>query len=103
MSDICCPPGHSKVAKGIYDRQLGTALFKRLHGTNFTLAPKRERKLLGPGSYTPVTVDEIYRQKSCGKYGRYYQRSKRFPSKTRRSRHSCQTQVQNSFSQGEFG
>jgi hypothetical protein len=90
MSDISCSAGHSK---GIYDRQLDMALFKRLHATNFTLAPKCDVKNLGPGSYNPITIEEIYRQKMCSKYGPYYQQSKRFPSKNRKSKHLCNTQV----------
>jgi hypothetical protein len=93
MYDISCPTGHPRISKGIYDRQLDTILFKRLHATNFTLAPKRIVKKLGPGSYNPITIDEIYRQKLCSKYGRYYQQSKRFPSKNRKSRHLCHSQV----------
>lgn len=90
MYDISCS---SRISKGIYDRQLDTILFKRLHATNFTLAPKRSFKVLGPGSYNPVTIDEIYRRKSCSKYGRYYQQSKRFPSKNQKSKHLCHSQV----------
>jgi hypothetical protein len=93
MQNISCPPGHPTVSKSIYDRQLDTALFKRLHATNFTLAPKRYIKILGPGSYNPMTIDEIYRQKLCGKHGPYYQQSRRFPSKSPKSKHLCQTQV----------
>ncbi len=63
--------------KSIYDRQLDINLFKRLHGTNFTLAPKYHVKILGPNSYNPMTIDEIYSRKICSKYGRYYQQSKR--------------------------
>jgi hypothetical protein len=87
MDNISCPPGYLIKSKGIYDRQLDTALFKRLHATNFTLAPKRHVTILGPGSYNPMTIDEIYRQKSCSKYGPYYQQSKRFPSMNRRVKH----------------
>jgi hypothetical protein len=93
MYNTSCPPGHPSVSKSIYDRQIDTALFKRLHATNFTLAPKRYVKILGPGSYNPITIDEIYRQKSCSKYGSYYQQSKRFPSMNRKSKHLCNTQV----------
>ncbi|CAF0999662.1 unnamed protein product [Didymodactylos carnosus] len=64
----------------LYDRQLNTALFKRLHATNFTLIPKTLVKQLGPGSYNPLTIDEIYQKKTCRKFGPYYQRSNRFPS-----------------------
>lgn len=78
MFDLSCPSGDSR---GLYDRQLDTALFKRLHATNFTLAPKREKKILRPGSYSPLTIEEISRGKSAGKYGRFYQQSQRFPSK----------------------
>ncbi len=93
MYNISCSAGHSTRLKSIYDRQLDTDLFKRLHATNFTLAPKRSVKKLGPGSYNPITIDEIYRQKSCSKYGPYYQQSKRFPSRNRKSKHSCNTDV----------
>ena len=93
MSKISCPPGHGKISKSIYDRQLDTALFKRLHGTNYTLAPKQYLKVLGPGSYNPMTIEEAYRQKSCSKYGPYYQQSQRFPMKNRKSKHLCHTQV----------
>ncbi|CAF1033733.1 unnamed protein product [Rotaria sp. Silwood1] len=81
------------MSKSIYDRQLDTDLFKRLHPTNFTLAPKHYINILGPGSYNPITIDEIYRKKSCSKYGRYYQQSKRFPSINRKSKHLCHTQT----------
>ena len=97
MYDISCPSNHSTKLKSIYDRQLETDLFKRLHATNYTLAPKRSVKILGPGSYNPKTIDEIYRQKSCSKYGPYYQQSKRFPTKNRKSKHLCNTQVKNFF------
>ncbi len=88
MYNISCPPGHPTVSKSIYDRQLDTALFKRLLATNFNLVPKRYVKILGPGSYNPMTIEEIYRKKSCSKYGPYYQQSSRFSSK-----HLCNTQV----------
>lgn len=88
MYDLACPSDSTRISKGLYDRQLDTALFKRLHATNYTLAPKRQEKRLGPGSYTPLTIDEIYRGKSSGKHGRYYQQSARFPSK-----HRCRVQV----------
>jgi hypothetical protein len=93
MYNISCPPGHPTRWKSIYHRQLDTELFKRLHATNFTLAPKSVVKILGPGSYNPMTIDEIYRQKSCSKYGPYYQQSKRFPSRNRKSKHLCNTSV----------
>lgn len=67
------------MSTSIYDRQLDTDLFKRLHQTNFTLILKKSvNKILGPGSYNPSTIDEIYRQKPCSKYGPYYQQSKYF-------------------------
>lgn len=81
MFDLSCPSGDSRVSKSLYDRQLDTELFKRLHATNYTLAAKRERKILGPGSYSPLTIEEISRGKSAGKHGRFYQQSQRFPSK----------------------
>lgn len=93
MYGISCPPGHPTTRKSIYDRQLDTALFKRLHATNFSLAPKPHVKILGPGSYNPVTIDEIYRGKSSGKFGPYCQRAKRFPVPQRKSKHLCNTQV----------
>jgi hypothetical protein len=93
MYNISCPPGHPTVSKSIYDRQLDTALFKRLLATNFNLIPKRYVKILGPGSYNPMTIEEIYRQKSCSKYGPYYQQSSRFSSIHRKSKHLCNTQV----------
>lgn len=88
MYDLSCSSNSARISKGLYDRQLDTALFKRLHATNYTLAPKHQEKHLGPGSYTPLTIDEIYRRKSSGKYGCYYQQSARFPSK-----HLCRVQV----------
>ncbi len=99
MYNISCPPGHSTVSKSIYDKQLDTALFKRLLSTNFNLVPpKRYVKILGPGSYNPMTIEEIYRQKSCSKYGPYYQQSSRFSSIHRKSKHLCDTQVIHSLS-----
>ncbi|CAF1307354.1 unnamed protein product [Adineta steineri] len=80
------------MSKSIYDRQLDTILFKRLHATNFTLAPKRHVKILGPGTYNPMTINEIYKQKSCSKYGPYYQQSKRFTTKNHKSKHLCNSQ-----------
>ncbi|CAF2749049.1 unnamed protein product [Rotaria sp. Silwood2] len=80
------------MTKSIYDRQLDINLFKRLHPTNFALVPKRSLSILGPGSYNPITIDEIYRQKSCSKYGPYYQQSNRFPSINRKSKHLCYIQ-----------
>ena len=85
----------NSLSKSIYDRQLDTEIFKRLHATRFTLAPVQSGTILGPGSYNPLTVDEIYRRKTCSKFGRYYQQSERFPSmysKTKRS--SCNNQVE---------
>ncbi|CAF1092005.1 unnamed protein product [Rotaria sordida] len=81
------------ISKSIYDRQLNMDLFKRLHPMNFTLASKRSIKILGPSSYNPMTIDEIYCKKSCSKYGPYYQQSKRFPSINRKSKHLCHTQT----------
>ena len=53
-----------------------------LHAINFTLSQKSPVPILGPGSYHPKTIDEIYREKFCSKYGPYYQQSIRFPSKS---------------------
>ena len=93
MSNIACLSQYRAVSKSIYDRQLDTDLFKRLHATHFSLVPKRDSKILGPGSYNPRTIDEIYRQKTSSKYGPYHQQSKRFPSTNRKSRCICHTQV----------
>lgn len=93
MLNISCPPGHFKPWKSIYDRELDTIVFKRLHRTNYTLAPNYQTISLGPGSYNPKTIDEIYLKKSCGIYGPFYQQSKRFPTRIRQSKHLCRTQV----------
>ncbi|UJR31352.1 hypothetical protein I4U23_018848 [Adineta vaga] len=92
MNNISYSSGHLPISKGIYDRQLDTDLFKRLHATKFTLSPIRERKILGPGYYNPLTIEEIYRQKSCSKYGRYYQQSERFLSMYSKRKRSCNNQ-----------
>jgi hypothetical protein len=63
----------------IYDRQLRTAVFKRLHTANSSPIGTCSTIAIGPGSYNPRTIDEIYRHKSPSRYGSYYQQSKRFP------------------------
>lgn len=81
----------------LYDRQLNTALFKRLHATNYTLATKRTLSVLGPGSYTPRTIEEIYRDKACSRHGRYYQQSERFSLNHRMTKSRCNSHVRRSF------
>ena len=82
-----------QTSAGLYDRQVQTELFKRYHGTNFTLTPKMAAPILGPTTYNPKTIEEIYRQKPCGKYGKFYQQSARFGSSHRKSKHRCSSNV----------
>ncbi|CAF3906385.1 unnamed protein product [Rotaria magnacalcarata] len=84
---------YQKCRKSIYDQQLNTDLFKVLHLTKYTRSSKHHDKILGPGSYSPITIDEIYRQKACSKYGPYYQQSKQFSSVYRKTRQLCHTQM----------
>ena len=86
-------PCSSSRSVGIYDRQVAIALFKRLHATNYTLAPKSTSSIIGPGSYTPRTIEEIYRDKACSRYGPYYQQSERFSLNHRQTKHRCNPHV----------
>ena len=87
----------SSRSASLYDRQLNTALFKRFHATHFTLAPKHTLSVLGPGSYTPRTIEEIYRDKACSRHGRYYQQSERFSLDPRMTKSRCNSHVRRSF------
>ena len=84
-------------SSSLYDRQLNIELFKRLHGTNLTLTRKSSPSIIGPTTYNPKTIDEIYRQKACSKYGSFYQQSPRFPSSPHKSKHRCSANVKMTF------
>lgn len=85
------------IASSHYDRQLKIEMFKRIHGTNFGLISKVSAPVLGPTSYNPKTMEEIYQGKPCSKYGSFYQQSPRFPSTTGKSKHRCASNVNDLF------
>ena len=75
----------------LYDRQLSLEVFKRFQATHWTLRPQRSAPTLGPTTYNPKTVDEIFREKICSRFGRFYQRAQRFPLPTKTG---CEVRVE---------